>query len=323
MAHYDLYDALGLDRSQDSVNLAQQIDQKINSGVATNPGGPEELRIARDILGNDQRRRMYDSKLNDPTAPDINIAALRDLAKLKVAENNSSATDAAPTVTSPTNNSQFAGPNPPQQNQGPSSADKAPQSFSKSWSSAKDKFSPVVSKTRDKFQGSSGSINGRLLLIIALIVVLIIVLIALVPRLGSDERQVKTAANDFLELRTSEETEAWLADNAFSDRRDILMSGLSVKSDFAGIDNSLKVTDPRAGEVINLDGIFHAFSYGAEEDYENAYRAAGFDQVAVVTVNNKDGEDTEHRLMFVSVDNDWKLFDLDDVPRIDRDALRF
>ncbi|WP_394280664.1 hypothetical protein [Corynebacterium sp.] len=118
MAHCDLYDALGLDRSQDSVNLAQQIDQKINSGVATNPGGPEELRIARDILGNDQRRRMYDSKLNDPTAPDINIAALRDLAKLKVAENNSSATDAAPTVTSPTNNSQFAGPNPPQQNQG-------------------------------------------------------------------------------------------------------------------------------------------------------------------------------------------------------------
>lgn len=130
MAHYDLYDALGLDRSQNSFDLAKQIDQKINSGVATNPGGPEELRIARDILGNDQRRRMYDSKLNDSTAPEINIAALRDLAKLQVVESNSTA-DAAPTVASPTNNSQFTSPNSPQQNQGHSSADKARQNFSK------------------------------------------------------------------------------------------------------------------------------------------------------------------------------------------------
>lgn len=80
MAHYDLYRSIGLDRSKDPQTLAHELDQRIQSGNATNPGGVEELRIARNILGDPQRRTMYDQRLDHPYSPEITVDALRDLA---------------------------------------------------------------------------------------------------------------------------------------------------------------------------------------------------------------------------------------------------
>lgn len=80
MAHYDLYRSIGLDRSKDPDTLARELDQRIRSGNATNPGGVEELQIARNILGDPGRRTMYDQRLDNPQAPEITVDALRGLA---------------------------------------------------------------------------------------------------------------------------------------------------------------------------------------------------------------------------------------------------
>ncbi|QPK83004.1 hypothetical protein G7Y29_09185 [Corynebacterium qintianiae] len=86
MAHYDLYSSLGLDRAMDSASIAGELDRRINAGAPTNPGGMEELDVARRILGHPGKRGAYDSKLDDPNAPDINIVSLRELARAQWAD---------------------------------------------------------------------------------------------------------------------------------------------------------------------------------------------------------------------------------------------
>lgn len=80
MAHYDLYQSIGLDRSKDPETLGWELDQRMQAGNPTNPGGVEELWIARSILGDAHRRSMYDQRLNDPYAPEITVEDLRGLA---------------------------------------------------------------------------------------------------------------------------------------------------------------------------------------------------------------------------------------------------
>lgn len=80
MAHYNLYDSLGLDRSSDPAALAREIDSRIQSGNTWNPGGMDELQVARAILGDPARRAAYDQRLGDPNAPAVTPDSLRQLA---------------------------------------------------------------------------------------------------------------------------------------------------------------------------------------------------------------------------------------------------
>ena len=82
MAHYNLYKSLGLDRDQASIALCAELDRRISSGATSNPGGQEELEVARAILGDPARRSVYDFQLDDHNAPDITVAALRQLAAM-------------------------------------------------------------------------------------------------------------------------------------------------------------------------------------------------------------------------------------------------
>lgn len=84
MAHYDLYSSLGLDKSSSSESLAAELDRRLGEGTHTNPGGAEELKVARAILGDEQKRSMYNSRLDDPQAQEITISSLRDLAQMNV-----------------------------------------------------------------------------------------------------------------------------------------------------------------------------------------------------------------------------------------------
>lgn len=84
MAHYNLYDSLRLDRAKDPAALAQEIDQRIQSGNTWNPGGLEELQVARAVLGDPYRRSAYDQRLNDPNAPAMTPDSLRQLAHMNI-----------------------------------------------------------------------------------------------------------------------------------------------------------------------------------------------------------------------------------------------
>lgn len=79
MHHYDLYSALGLDRSASCADLAAQIDQRSAAGPTSQAS---ELRAARAVLGSPERRAIYDRQLADPTSPPITLQAITELAEM-------------------------------------------------------------------------------------------------------------------------------------------------------------------------------------------------------------------------------------------------
>ncbi|WP_459610930.1 hypothetical protein [Corynebacterium urogenitale] len=80
MAHYNLYDTLRVDRDADSQSLAREIDERIERQDFSNPGGLDELQIARQILGDSGKKAEYDSRIADESGEEVNIAALRQIA---------------------------------------------------------------------------------------------------------------------------------------------------------------------------------------------------------------------------------------------------
>lgn len=84
MNHYNLYNSLGLDPEASSEELAQKIQQRIIDGDTSNQGGAEELNLAREILGNPEKRSMYDGRLADQNGAPMNVESLRSLAARQV-----------------------------------------------------------------------------------------------------------------------------------------------------------------------------------------------------------------------------------------------
>lgn len=82
MHHHDLYDSLRLDRSLSCDQLALELDNRI---AALGPqGGPRvpEMQVARAVLSDSPRRRMYDGQLADISAPPITPEDIMVLAEM-------------------------------------------------------------------------------------------------------------------------------------------------------------------------------------------------------------------------------------------------
>lgn len=94
MAHYNLYKSLGLDRGKNTHVLGAEIDARLASD-GLDPALRDELEVARRVLGDAQRRSAYDTKLDDPSAPPIDVAALRDLARAEFGSHASASAGAA------------------------------------------------------------------------------------------------------------------------------------------------------------------------------------------------------------------------------------
>src|SRR5699024_12841791 len=73
MAHYDLYQALNLDRSKAPDEISAELSERLEKNELDNIGGREEVEIARAILGDPQKRTAYDSRLDDPNAPEVDV----------------------------------------------------------------------------------------------------------------------------------------------------------------------------------------------------------------------------------------------------------
>ena len=265
MAHYDLYNSIGLDRSLDSAALARELDSRINSGVATNPGGIEELRIARSILGDAQRRGLYDQKLADTNAPDINIAALRDLANADFGGQGSTRVQESA--------------------QGPSALDKGRETFTQYSKQAQERLNPAMEKTKSEIARSSKGVIAGTAAATALVMLL---LFGLVSALGGDrgESTARKTADQFLQLRTNEETERWLIDNAVGEARSDLMKSLKVGDGFSGVDNYFKAVDPEAGDAINYREFVRFSSRYDDSEYDRAISSVGADEMYLVEVRN-------------------------------------
>lgn len=182
MAHYNLYESLGIDRSTSTQDIAKDIDKRLSTGNTSNPGGEDELQVARQVIADPTKRGMYDARLDDPNAPEIDIAALRDLGEMQVP------------VQAQAQPQQFQQPGQPQQPQRPQQP-KQP------------------SKLKREFARSS-----KLALTVAAIVPLLAVLVLFGAYKGvswffGDEREVKNLSQEFLDLRKKGETQMWLDDH--------------------------------------------------------------------------------------------------------------
>lgn len=69
MAHYNLYESLGIDRSASTQDIAEDIDKRLSTGNTSNPGGKDELQVARQVIADPTKRGMYDVRLDDLSAP--------------------------------------------------------------------------------------------------------------------------------------------------------------------------------------------------------------------------------------------------------------
>ena len=266
MAHYNLYESLGLDRAKDPATIAGELDERINSGVATNPGGMEELQIARNILGDPQRRSLYDQKLDDDNAPDINIAALRDLS-------NANLGGGAQSQPAPQGESAFV---------------KGRESFYNYSKQAQERLNPAVQNAKSEIARSSKGVIAGTAIVTALAMLLIFGLFSL---FGGDRGAGKAekVVNEFVGLRTNEETERWLIDNASGDSRADLLKALDVNDGFSGVDNYLGASDPKAGDAMNLKDFMKFVSEWDEETYYRALNNAGAEEAYVVQVLNGNG----------------------------------
>lgn len=79
MSRYTFYSSLGLDRDRDPQQLAAQLDQWLKM-PGLDRAQVAELQAARAILGNPVKRTEYDRRIDDPSAPDMTMAELQELA---------------------------------------------------------------------------------------------------------------------------------------------------------------------------------------------------------------------------------------------------
>lgn len=86
---YDLYAALGLDRSQSPEQLAAELDYRME-GVTRETPQWNELSAARAVLGDPTRRQMYDQRLGDPSQT-VTPAEIQQLAAMNVGAASGSA----------------------------------------------------------------------------------------------------------------------------------------------------------------------------------------------------------------------------------------
>ncbi|MGN0095876.1 MAG: hypothetical protein ACI38U_07405 [Corynebacterium sp.] len=84
MAHYDIYQSLGLDRGAPTGELDRQLADRLAVAPQDDAAAVDELTTARAVVGNDTRRSLYDQRLDDPNAEDIDVASLKELAALQV-----------------------------------------------------------------------------------------------------------------------------------------------------------------------------------------------------------------------------------------------
>lgn len=77
MAHYDIYEDLGLDRSLESGKTTKILDERLAATPSGNVADLDRLKTARKLFEDDTRRVAYDKALADPTSPEITIGRFR------------------------------------------------------------------------------------------------------------------------------------------------------------------------------------------------------------------------------------------------------
>ncbi|MEJ6550792.1 hypothetical protein PQI66_14695 [Corynebacterium sp. USCH3] len=231
MAHYDIYQSLGLDRSAPSGQLDRELADRLAAAPSDDPAAVDELTTARAVLGNDARRSLYDQRLADPNAEDIDVASLKELAALDVGGD----------VPSSQRRGQF------QQQAG---------QFART---AGAKTTGAGRQVQDSFRQSKGLAIGITAVVTAVVVLLVGWGIGALTGGGSGVKEDKDAialVDDLLKQNTSEDLRSWLRENTAYQFRDEIMEGMNVgdgnSDSFNGMDAFFSGSGLHAKTTLNV-----------------------------------------------------------------------
>lgn len=303
MPHYDLYSAIGLNRSSSSQELIDDIDARIIAGKFDNPGGEEELRIARNVLGDEQVRGVYDSKLADPQAPEITVPALQELSAQATQRQTSQYSDVdGPTVVDGGESAGSTGATQGLNAQG--IRDNLQQNFDQLQS----KTQPYSEKARSEIARSSRGVIVATAAITALVCLLIWGLFSF---FGSGN-SVDGAKGTVRELISLEEDDAnsWMRDNVDRDNQTRVERVLQDDGDFQPFEDVIDYNEPQAGQAIDGFDVMKGWTYSSQASLEELAEDEGIDNIAIVIIDDRNGEDTGWRVGLYERDGDWLIQDI-------------
>lgn len=281
MAHYDLYNALGLSRQSSSAELAADIDRQLAATPADDAGAQDQLTTARAVLGDATRRNLYDQRLDDPNAPEIDIPSLHELASLDTSTT-------VPPAAAP------AGPAATPAGNGASGAqfqEKA-QQFARQ---AGGRATEAGHQVQESFRQSK-------LLAVVITAVVTAVVVGLLGWFlglfgGSDEyKDARSTVSEMLDQDNADDLRSWIQDNSTYQDRDSVLSSLKLSGDsssFSGMDSLFGGSDLEPGYVLNFEQTLAVFLADREDVYEEleseGYSQEQAESMLAVAVENGEG----------------------------------
>ncbi|WP_262368674.1 hypothetical protein [Corynebacterium urealyticum] len=315
MAHYDLYQALNLDRSKAPDEISAELSERLEKNELDNIGGREEVEIARAILGDPQKRTTYDSRLDDPNAPEVDVNALRQLAAADFSAGTAPAGDPAAGAGVPAGAvgvagtagaAGMAGAEHSQEKQGPSLGER----FKEAGAKTQQQVAPAMEKTKKEFGRSSKMAILITAIATAVVMLLIFGAVSLFGGTGGDNVTGKGAPNKkiekLLKLRDRDKTDKWIRENIHIKAQDAMIDELDLNDDYRGIDRYLGAEDPKALYTVDDQDYMRLSKKFDEDQVKDAYKNSQLKKSYTVQIGDKSGRDTGKRLGVVELE-DGKL----------------
>ncbi|WP_420098315.1 hypothetical protein [Corynebacterium sp.] len=290
MAHYDIYQSLGLDRSAPSGQLDRELADRLAAAPSDDPAAVDELTTARAVLGNDARRSLYDQRLADPNAEDIDVASLKELAALDIGGD----------VQSSQRRGQF------QQQAG---------QFART---AGAKTTGAGHQVQDSFRQSKGLAIGITAVVTAVVVLLVGWGIgALSGGRTADFSSPEKVVDEMLGQNSADDLRGWLQDNTVHETRDDVLSTMNVSdsgsSSFSGMDSHFSGSGLHASTGLTVEQL--AISAGEspevlfEDVEEDGISKEEAESIVVIGIRD-DTDNYKGVVTLVKRDGDYRIIDV-------------
>ncbi|MBV7295982.1 hypothetical protein KRX51_08675 [Corynebacterium sp. TAE3-ERU12] len=252
MAHFNLYEALGLDREYTPEALRNALDEWIEQSDDPTSERTQNLAAARDVLGDPERRAKYDSVLDDPTAADLTPKDVHDLAALPTSSAASTAGSAQ-------------GGAPKHDN----GMEAGKEKLTEMASTAKMFTTTQAKDAQQRFQKSDKKAIAITAVATAVVTLLLVGVFSALTSMGDSADEARDLAKEFVKLKDEDETKDWLKENTPAATRQDVINALGIGDSFAGVDAFLGTDEPQIGVVSTWKKGEHSLFPFGDEDYSS------------------------------------------------------
>lgn len=313
MAHYNLYETLGLDRNDSSVNLRSVLESRLAGGIFDNPGGEEEIKLAINVLGDEQKRALYDSRLNDSTADDIDVAALRQLGELNLGGAN-------PSASSDVGSAGIEAGVDQGREHGTNQGAAVRQKLDSGFTSAKQGFASAregAAKQAHELGAEYRQSSKKAIAVTAIVAAAggLIVGSFLGGGDGSTlkkEGRAKAVVQEYIEADSIRAVEDWANEYVARDRRDMFES----LNGYAVAEDAFDARDLKVGETASTMRYQSMIVKGVRQSFDELAEADKLEDQGVVSI--LDGNDEVVGFINMKlIDGNWEVYELGSAPEAD------